>query len=87
MNVLGCRGLTDEDVYLLENDIEELVQGPVDMIHGWLCDILIAKGDFDSERLTFLRDRGEATHVLPALATVEMRSYLDWRNVCLQRHS
>ena len=73
----GYKRLADENFYLFENDIEKLMQESVEMISGWLYDILIARIDFDSSRLEYLRDRREVTHVLPNLTTVEMRSYLD----------
>ena len=63
--------------------MEELVE----MIRGWLCEIMIARGDFASARLKSLRDRGEVTHSMPTLTEAENRSYLNWRNVHLQRNS
>ena len=54
------------------------------MIRGWLCGILIARGDFASARLEYLRDRGDFSHVMPTLTDAEMRQYLDWRNVQLR---
>ena len=61
------------------------MEGPVEMIRGWLCGIMIARGDLASARLESLRDRGEITHVIPILTAAEKRSYLDWRKICLQR--
>ena len=57
----------------------------VGMIRGWLCEIMIARGDLASAWLESLRDRGETTHFIPILTAAEKRSYLDWRKVCLQR--
>ena len=85
--ILGHEGLEEEDFYLLDTDQEELIKEPAEMIRGWLCEILIARGDLASARLESLKDRGEITHVIPILTAIEQRSYLDWRKVCLQRKS
>ena len=85
---LGYENLNQEDHYLLEKEKQSLLQQPVEVIRGWLCEILIARGDFDAARLESLRDRGEITHCLPSLTPAEMRKYCDWRQVCLaQRFS
>ena len=55
------------------------------MIRGWLCEMLIAHGDFAVARLESLRDRGSITHIVPTLNETEMRKYLDWREVNLQQ--
>ena len=34
---------------------------PVEIIRGWLCEIMIARGDLSSVRLESLRDRGDNT--------------------------
>ena len=45
---LGYGNLNQEDHYLLNKDKEELLQQPAEVLRGWLCDILIARGDFDA---------------------------------------
>ena len=80
---LGYENLNQEDHYLLDRDKATLLQQPIDVVRGWLCEILIARGDFATARLECLRDRGEVTHCLPSLTAVEMRKYCDWRQVCL----
>ena len=82
---LGHEDLDEEDYYLLKNDTETLMKKPVDMIRGWLCEILIARGDFASARLESLRDRDDISHIVPNLREREMKKYLDWRNVQLQQ--
>ena len=84
---LGHEGMEEEDFYLLETDEDELMEEPVEVIRGWLCEIMIARGDLASARLESLKDRGEITHVVPNLSAAEKRKYLDWRNVCLQRNN
>ena len=84
---LGHEGMEEEDFYLLETDEDALMEDPVEVIRGWLCDIMIARGDLASARLESLKDRGEITHVVPNLSAAEKRKYLDWRNLCLQRNN
>ena len=82
---LGHGNLDEENYYLLENDVETIMKEPVEMIRGWLCKILIARGDFASARLESLRDRNDISHIIPILTDREMEKYLDWRNVQLQQ--
>ena len=84
---LGYSNLDETDHFLLEKEKDHLMTEPVDTIRGWLCDILIARGDFASARLESLRDRGDISHIIPNLSAVEMRKYLDWRRVCLSQRS
>ena len=77
--------MDDDDFYLLETEEKDLIKEPAEMIRGWLCEIMIARGDLASARLESLRDRGEITHVIPTLTAIEQQSCLDWRKVCLQR--
>ena len=60
---------------------------PAEMIRGWLCEILISRGDFDSARLESLKDRGEILHIIPILNEREKQQCLDWRKIALQRDS
>ena len=80
---LGYENLNANDHYLLDVELETLMKEPVDIIRGWLCDILIARGDLASARLESLRDRGNDSHCLPHLTEAEITRYLDWRNVQL----
>ena len=80
---LGHDNLDEDDYYLLDFELESLLKEPETMIRGWLCEILIARGDFASARLESLRDRGDVSHIVPTLTEAEMRTYLDWRNVQL----
>ena len=82
---IGPGGLAEADMYLLSKDKASILMEPVENIRSWLCDILIACGDFDSARLESLQDRGEITHLVPNLTAAETRRYLDWRTVRLSR--
>ena len=82
---IGHGGLAEADMYLLAKDKASILIEPVENIRSWLCDIMIARGDFDSARLESLQDRGELTHLVPNLTAAETRRYLDWRTVRLSR--
>ena len=84
---LGYSNLDEADFYLLKNDRVELLTEPIDTIRGWLCEILIARGDFVSARLESLRDRGDISHSVPSLSAIEMRQYLYWWRVCLSQRT
>ena len=55
---LGHEGMDDDDFYLLETEEKDLIKEPAEMIRGWLCEIMVARGDLASARLESLRDRG-----------------------------
>ena len=84
---LGYSDLEETDLYLLEKGKQSLMKEPVGMLWGWLCEILIAQGDFASTRLESSRDRGKISHVVPTLSATEIRKYLDWWRVCLSQRS
>ena len=84
---LGYSNLDETDHFLLKKEKYDHMTEPVDTIRGWLCDILIARGDFASAWIEYLRDRGDISHVIPTLSAAEMRKYLDWRHVCLSQRT
>ena len=77
--------ILDMDFYLMDRDKDKLLKEPVEAIRGWLCDVLIARGDFDSARLECLKDSQEISHLVPALTPSQLRQYQDWRNVCIAK--
>ena len=74
---IGHESLEEEYFYILEYSEDELIEEHVEMIRGWMCEIIIVRGDLASTRLESLRNRGEITHVIHSLTAVEKRSYLD----------
>ena len=68
---LGDADLDEEDLYLLDKAKDTILKEPIECIRGWLCEILIARGDFPSARLESLRDRGEISHLIPTLSNIE----------------
>ena len=57
--------MDEDDFYLLETEEANLIKEPAGMIRGWLCEIMIVRGDLLSTRLESLMDKGEITHVIP----------------------
>ena len=84
---LGVNGMAISDFYLLDRDKNSILQDQVDAIRGWLCDVLIARGDFGPARLECLRDSPEFSHLVPPLTPAQRRFYEDWRNVRLSQRS
>ena len=41
---LGYANLEEEDYYLLEKAKDNLLKEPMDVVRGWLCEILITRG-------------------------------------------
>ena len=73
--ILGHQNMDEDDFYLLDDDMETSMGEPVEMIVGWLCEILISRGDFDSARLESLKDRGKISHIIPILNERKYNSY------------
>ena len=80
---LGQQGLEEADYHLLERDIDEMMEDSMENIRGWLCNIYIARGNFEAAQEEGLKDRGNSTHKRPRLTLHQQRQYLDWRNVQL----
>ena len=81
---LGCDGMEAEDRYLLAMDKGRLLESPEDRIRGWLCNVLIARGEHAAARLECQTDRGNVSHVLPHLSAAQQAEYLDWRMVRIE---
>ena len=81
---LGKGGMEEEDRYLLEMDKELLLDSPEDRIRGWLCSVLIARGEHEAARMEGRMDRGNRTHALPQLTAAQQEEYLDWRKVRIE---
>ena len=72
-----------EDHYLLDLDLEEIMNRPIDSTRGWLCSVLIARGDFDAARMENMTDRSDMRHTLPHLTHRQQQALLDWRRLHL----
>ena len=63
--------------------LDEILAGTAEDIRGWLCSILIARGDFESAKAEGKKYRGILSHTLPRLTANQQKAYLDWRKVRL----
>ena len=70
----------------MDRDKEKLLKESIEVIQGWLCDVLIAREDFGPARLESLKDSQDVSHLVPALTPLQLCQYQDWRNVCLSRN-
>ena len=75
--------MSAEDHYLLDITLTELLNGTIESIRGWLCAVLIARGEYDDAKMESTKDRGELSHCLPILTARQTQALLDWRRVCL----
>ena len=80
---MGIMNIATEDHYLLDMSLDEILAGTAEDIRGWLCSILIARGDFESAKAEGKKDRGILSHTLPRLTANQQKAYLDWRKVRL----
>ena len=81
----GIGGLQPEDFYLLDTNIDKLRGEPIESVRGWLCSVMIARGDLEGAKEEGLKDRGTISRCQPQLSEREMRRYLDWRNIHLKQ--
>ena len=78
----GRVGLDSKDWALLDIHIEDLMVDSIENIRGWLCNILIARGDIDAAGEEGLKD---STVVASQTVTAQQcKEFLDWRKVCLR---
>ena len=82
-HVIGVVQMAAEDQYLLEMPITDILNGTVEAIRGWLCSVLIVRGDLQAAHQESQHDRGIITHQLPRLTVGQAQALLDWRRVCL----
>ena len=73
---LGVQQMSADDHYLMDIPISELLNGPVDSIRGWLCSVLIARGDLEAAQKESKDDKGELTHQLPRLTAGQTQALL-----------
>ena len=80
---IGVKLMSVEDHYLMDVPISDLLNGSVENIRGWLCSVLIARGDLEAAQRESIDDRGVLSHQLPRLTAGQTQALLDWRRVCL----
>ena len=72
-----------DDHYLMDTSMDDLLEENVEGIRGWLCSVLIARGDMNAAREESTADRGILSHTLPRLTAGQQQELLDWRRVTL----
>ena len=80
---IGVKLMSVDDHYLMDIPISTLLDSSVETIRGWLCSVLIARGDLEAAQRESTDDRGVLTHQLPRLTAGQTQALLDWRRVCL----
>ena len=53
----------------------------MDSTRGWLCDILIARGDIEAANEEGIRDRQGALAQSNQITHQQRNAFLDWRNI------
>ena len=79
----GVQHMEAEDHYLMQKSMEEIMDGSAECIRGWLCAVLIARGDVEEAKKESTKDRGDLSHTLPRLTVNQQQAYIDWRRVHL----
>ena len=72
-----------EDHYLMDTSMDILMEENVEGIRGWLCSVLIARGQINAAREESTADRGTLSHTLPRLTAGQQQELLNWRRVTL----
>ena len=73
----GVQGMPIEDHYLLDIPISDLLNGTVETVRGWLCSVLIARGDLEAAQRESINDRGVLSHQLPLLTAGQAQALMD----------
>ena len=79
----GVEHMSPEDHYLIEMPVDVIMAGNIESIRGWLCSVLIARGNVPAARDESTRDRDCLSYTLPRLTAQQQQAYLNWRNVHL----
>ena len=80
---LGVERMEADDHYLMDITMDTLLEENVEGIRGWLCSVLIARGDTNAAREESIADRGILSHTIPRLTAGQQQELLDWRRVKL----
>jgi len=80
----GKAGLPMEDWDLLDINIHDMMTEPVDYIRGWLCTILIARGDIAAAKEENMKDRRNSSPFPTNITDKQRKEFMDWRNICIK---
>ena len=85
--IIGEGDVDEGDRYLFQITIHDIMAKSIEEIRGWLCSVLIARGDLEGAEKESSLLRGEHTHKRPRLSASQQRQYLHWRYVSLMPHT
>ena len=80
---LGKDGIQEEDYYLFEVNIHDLMEEPIDCIRGWLCDMLIARGDIAAAQDECRRVRPLQTVNSISISNHQRKEFMNWQNISI----
>ena len=80
---LGKDGIQEEDYYLFEVNIHDMMEEPIDCIQGLLCDMLIACGDIAAAQDECSRVRPLQTVNSISISNRQRKEFMDWRNISI----
>ena len=75
--------MDEEDWSLLDTHIDDIMADSTDCIRGWLCNVLIARGDIEAAKEESIKDRSNTCVASQQVTPQQQREFMDWRNVCL----
>ena len=79
----GREGMDEDDWSLLDVHVDDIMTDSVDCIRGWLCNVLIARGDIAAAQEESTKDRNHTCVASHHVTPQQQREFTDWRNVCL----
>ena len=82
---LGTGNMHQDDYHLLERDVDEVMEGTIEDIRGWLCDMYVARGQHQEAIDEGKLDRYATTVNMTNVTEEQRREFLDWRNIKLAR--
>ena len=81
--LIGDDNINASDKYLFATTVQDIMSKGIEEIRGWLCNVLVARGDWEGVLEESTKLRGEFTHKRPRLSAAQQRQYLHWRYVSL----
>ena len=82
---LGTGNMHQDDWHLLEVNPIDLMAETIDSIRGWLCDMYIARGQYEEAVKEGGLDRASTTIGTTTVTAQQRKEFLDWRNIRLHK--
>ena len=84
---LGTDNMSKDDWHLLEVNPIDLMAESIDSIRGWLCDVYIARGQYQDAVEEGKLDRVSTTIGTTSVTAQQRKEFLDWRNIRLHKRA